>query len=103
MAPSSVEMATRHELCPFVFRLAFGSMAVPAIFVHDAGEYRLTDPGTVVALTATAVEACRRAGLTPSALDDLAERPDISRNPDAYQRWQLGWLDRLDAACRLDG
>ena len=45
-------------------------MAVPAIFVHDAGEYRLTDTGTVVALTATAYEACRRSGVSPSVLDD---------------------------------
>ncbi len=78
-------------------------MAVPAIFVHDAGEYSLTDPGTVVALTAAAIEACRRLGLTSSVLDDLAARPDICRNPVAFQRWQLQWLDRLDAACGLGG
>ncbi len=103
MVPSSVEMAARYELYPFVFRLAFGSMAVPAIFVHDAGEYRLPDPGTVVALTAAAFEACRCAGLTPSVLDDHTAQPEICRDPLAYQRWLLDWLDRLDAVCHLDG
>jgi len=78
-------------------------MALPAIFVHDPGEHRLTGPGTVVALTATAVEACRRLGVTATVLDDLAERPDVCRSPDAYQRWQLNWLDRLDTACGLGG
>ena len=103
MPPSSVEMATRPALSPFVFRLAFGAMAAPAIFVHDAGDYRLTDPGTVVALTASAFEACRSIGVSPGVLDDLTERPELCRNPDAYQRWQLDWLDRLDAACDLNG
>jgi hypothetical protein len=103
MALSSVQMVTRLALRSFVFRLAFDAMAVPAIFVHDAGEYRLTDPGTVVALTATAFEACSRAGLSPAVLDDLTKRPDLCFNPDAYQRWQLDWLRRLDAACQLDG
>jgi hypothetical protein len=78
-------------------------MAAPAIFVHDPGEYRLTDPGTVVALTASAFEACKRAGLSPTVLDDHTKRPEFCRNPDAYQRWQLDWLNRLDAACQLNG
>jgi hypothetical protein len=78
-------------------------MAVPAIFVHDAGEYRLTDPGTVVALTATAFEACRRSGLSPSVLDDHTSQPDLCREPVTYQRWLIDWLERLDAACHLDG
>jgi hypothetical protein len=78
-------------------------MAVPAIFIHDAGEYRLTDPGTVVALTATAFEACRRSGLSPSVLDDHTSQPELCRDPVAYQRWLVDWLERLDAACHLDG
>jgi hypothetical protein len=78
-------------------------MALPAIFVHDPGESWLTGPGTVVALSANAFEGCLRLGLTPSVLDDLAERPDVCRSPDAYQRWQLSWLDRLDTACGLGG
>jgi hypothetical protein len=78
-------------------------MAAPAIFVHDPGEYRLTDPGTVVALTASAFEACKRAGLSPTVLDDHTQRPEFCRDPDAYQRWQLDWLNRLDAACQLNG
>ncbi|MFI5287165.1 MAG: hypothetical protein ACHQ4F_12700 [Candidatus Dormibacteria bacterium] len=78
-------------------------MAAPAIFVHDAGDFRLTDPGSVVALTATAFEACRRGGRTPAALADYTQQPDLCRNPDAYQRWQIDWLLRLDAACGLGG
>jgi len=103
MAPSSVEMAAIRALSLLVFRLAFDAMAAPAIFVHDAGEYRLNDPGTVVALTATAFEACSRAGRSPTVLDDHTQQPELCRNPDAYQRWQLGWLDRLDASCGFNG
>lgn len=100
----SVEMATTLLLYPIVFRLAFDPMAAPAIFIHDAGENPLIDPRTVVvALTATAFEACRRAGRVPSVLDDLTPRPELCRNPDAYQRWQLDWLGRLDVACQFDG
>jgi hypothetical protein len=78
-------------------------MAAPAIFVHDPGESRLTDPGTVVALTASAFEACKRAGLSPTVLDDHTQRPEFCRDPDPYHRWQLDWLKRLDAACQLNG
>ena len=78
-------------------------MAVPAIFVHDAGDSRLTDPGSVVALTATAFEACCRAGRTPAVLADYTQQPELCRNPDAYQRWQMDWLVRLDEACGLGG
>jgi hypothetical protein len=78
-------------------------MAGHAIFVHDAGDYPLTDPGTLVALTATTIEACRRAGLSAKVLDDLTPRPEICRSPDAYQRWQMDWLNRLDTACQLNG
>ncbi len=78
-------------------------MAKPAIFVHDAGEHRLNESGRVVALTAKAFDACGRDGLAPCVLDDLVEQPDICRDADAYQRWQLSWLAQLDAACQLDG
>ena len=59
--------------------------------------------GPVVALTATAFEACSRAGLSPTVLDDHTQRPELCQNPDAYQRWQLDWLSRLDTTCQLDG
>lgn len=78
-------------------------MAGHAIFVHDVGDYPLTDQGTLVALSATAIEACRRAGIPAKVLDDLTSRPEICRSPDAYQRWQLDWLNRLDTACHLNG
>ena len=78
-------------------------MAGHAIFLHDAGDYPLTDAGTLVALTATAIETTRRAGLGVKVLDDLTPRPEICRSPDAYQRWQMDWLDRLDTACQLNG
>ena len=78
-------------------------MAAPAIFVHDPGAHRLTDLGTVVALTANAFDACERAGLAPTVLDDYAQRPEFSLHPTAYQRWQLDWLGRLDLACQLNG
>jgi hypothetical protein len=78
-------------------------MAGDAIFLHDPGDFRPGQPGTVVALTAKAIEACRRAGVSPKVLDDLTERPEICRSPDAYQRWEIDWLKRLDDACRLNG
>ena len=54
-------------------------MAGHAIFLHDAGDYPLTDAGTLVALTATAIETTRRAGLGVKVLDDLTPRPEICR------------------------
>jgi hypothetical protein len=78
-------------------------MAGNAIFLHDPGRYTLAEPGTVVALSANAIEACHRAGVASCVLDDLTSRPDICRRPDAYLRWQLDWLKRLDAASQLDG
>ncbi len=78
-------------------------MTGSAIFVHDPGDYSLSDPGDVVALTATAIEACRRDGIAAKVLDDLTSRPEVCRHPDAYQRWQLDWLRRLDDASHLNG
>jgi hypothetical protein len=78
-------------------------MAGNAIFVHDPGGYSLAEPGSVVALSANAIEACHRAGVASCVLDDLTSRPDICRRPDAYLRWQLDWLKRLDAASQLNG
>jgi hypothetical protein len=96
-------MARRLALSLLDFRLAFDAMAVPAIFVHDPGDHLLADAGTVVALTATAFEACRRAGLSPTVLDDHTPQPDLCRNPVAFQRWEIDWLERLDSACQLNG
>jgi hypothetical protein len=78
-------------------------MGAPAIFVHDAGEHALTDPGSVIALTAAAFEACRRARVSVSVLDDHTQSPELCRDPVAYERWQMDWLERLDAACRQRG
>lgn len=78
-------------------------MGAPATFVHDLGDHQLTDPGTVVALTAMAFEACSRAGLSPTVLDDLTQRPELCEDPTEYQRWQLDWLTRLDATFQCNG
>ncbi len=57
----------------------------------------------MVALTPVAFEACRRAGLHPTVLDDHVQRPDFYLRPEPYIRWQLDWLRRLDQAIGGDG
>ncbi len=99
----SIHPLSRLVRCLVLFRLAFGAMTAPATFVHDPGDHQFTATGRVVALTAMAYEACTRAGLSPTVLDDHTRRPDVCTDPSEYQRWQLDWLERLDTAFHFNG
>jgi hypothetical protein len=78
-------------------------MAGPAMFVDDTRHQSFDTDGTVIALTPTAFDDCRRLGLKPTVVEDHTQRSQFCRNPSAYHRWQLDWLARLDVASQLDG
>ena len=72
-------------------------------FVRALGGEAPADDGVVVALTPVAFEALRRSGIVPSVVDDHVARPELCLRPEAYERWQLDWLRRLDREVGADG